>query len=153
MSYGFASNVSGALPKASFIGFTCTPVEKPDAKTRSVFGDCISLCDIQRALSAPGADTASVPIYFESRICKLGLNAAELPKLDAEFGGIIEGEELRSRERLKTKWAAPWPLTWWRNSRSGWRRWTGRRRLSAWAASSPWTFRTRSSRCVPTGPA
>ena len=62
----------------------------------------ISIYDIQRAV----ADKATVPIYYESRISKLSLNAAELPKLDAEFEEITEGEELTKKEKLKTKWAA-----------------------------------------------
>lgn len=102
MSYGFASNLRNALPNASCIGFTGTPIEKTDANTREVFGDYISIYDIQRAV----ADKATVPIYYESRISKLALNAAELPKLDAEFEEITEGEELTKKERLKTKWAA-----------------------------------------------
>jgi type I restriction enzyme R subunit len=102
MSYGFASNLRDALPNASFIGFTGTPIEKTDANTRAVFGEYISIYDIQRAV----ADKATVPIYYESRISKLSLNAAELPKLDAEFEEITEGEELTKKEKLKTKWAA-----------------------------------------------
>jgi type I restriction enzyme, R subunit len=102
MSYGFASNMRDALPQASFIGFTGTPIEKTDANTRAVFGDYISIYDIQRAV----ADKATVPIYYESRISKLSLNAKELPKLDAEFEDITEGEELSRKEQLKTKWAA-----------------------------------------------
>jgi type I restriction enzyme, R subunit len=102
MSYGFASNLRDALPNASFIGFTGTPIEQTDANTRAVFGDYISIYDIQRAV----ADKATVPIYYESRISKLSLNAAEFPKLDAEFEEITEGEELTKKEQLKTKWAA-----------------------------------------------
>ncbi|MBP9603179.1 MAG: type I restriction endonuclease subunit R, partial [Chromatiaceae bacterium] len=102
MSYGFASNLRDALPNASFIGFTGTPIEKTDANTRAVFGNYISIYDIQRAV----ADQATVPIYYESRISKLALNAAELPSLDAEFEDITEGEELTRKEKLKTKWAA-----------------------------------------------
>jgi type I site-specific restriction-modification system R (restriction) subunit len=102
MSYGFASNLRDALPNASFIGFTGTPIEKTDANTRAVFGDYISIYDIQRAV----ADKATVPIYYESRISKLALNAAELPKIDEEFEEITEGEELTKKEKLKTKWAA-----------------------------------------------
>ena len=102
MSYGFASNLRDALPNASFIGFTGTPIEKTDANTRAIFGDYISIYDIQRAV----ADKATVPIYYESRISKLRLNAAALPKLDAEFEEITEGEELTKKEKLKTKWAA-----------------------------------------------
>ena len=99
---GLARHMRDALPNASFIGFTGTPIEKTDANTRAVFGDYISIYDIQRAV----ADKATVPIYYESRIAKLGLNASELPKIDAEFEEITEGEELMKKEKLKTKWAA-----------------------------------------------
>lgn len=99
---GLARNMRDALPKASFIGFTGTPIEKTDANTRAVFGDYISIYDIQRAV----ADKATVPIYYESRIAKLSLNAAELPKIDREFDEITEGEEQTRKEKLKSKWAA-----------------------------------------------
>lgn len=99
---GMARNLRDSLPSASFIGFTGTPIEKTDANTRAVFGDYISIYDIQRAV----ADRATVPIYYESRVAKLGLNQAELPKLDEEFEEITEGEELTRKEKLKTKWAA-----------------------------------------------
>jgi len=99
---GLARNMRDALPNASFIGFTGTPIEKTDANTRAVFGDYVSIYDIQRAVE----DKATVPIYYESRIAKLALNEAELPQLDAEFEEITEGEEVERKERLKTKWAA-----------------------------------------------
>ncbi|MFO1003850.1 MAG: type I restriction endonuclease subunit R [Planctomycetaceae bacterium] len=99
---GLARNLRDALPRASFIGFTGTPIEQNDANTRAIFGDYISIYDIQRAV----ADGATVPIYYESRIAKLGLNIAALPRLDAEFDEITEGEEQSSREKLKSKWAA-----------------------------------------------
>src|SRR5437763_5059935 len=99
---GLARNVRDSLPNASFTGFTGTPIEKTDANTRAVFGDYISIYDIQRAV----ADKATVPIYYESRVAKLGLNASELPKIDKEFEEITEGEELTRKEKLKTKWAA-----------------------------------------------
>jgi type I restriction enzyme R subunit len=99
---GLARNLRDSLPNASFIGFTGTPIEKTDANTRAVFGDYISIYDIQRAV----ADKATVPIYYESRVAKLGLNASELPKIDEEFEEITEGEELTRKEKLKTKWAA-----------------------------------------------
>ena len=102
LSYGFAANLRSAVPNASFIGFTGTPVDKTDANTRKVFGDYISIYDIQRAV----ADQATVPIYYESRIAKLSLNAAALPKIDADFDEITEGEEDASKEQLKSKWAA-----------------------------------------------
>ena len=99
---GLARNLRDALPNASFIGFTGTPIEKHDANTRAVFGDYISVYDIQRAVE----DKATVPIYYESRIAKLGLNEAELPSIDAEFEEITEAEEQERKEKLKTKWAA-----------------------------------------------
>ena len=99
---GLARNLRDSLPNASFIGFTGTPIEKTDANTRAVFGDYISIYDIQRAV----ADKATVPIYYESRVAKLGLNASELPKIDEEFEEITEGEEPTRKEKLKTKWAA-----------------------------------------------
>jgi type I restriction enzyme, R subunit len=99
---GLARHMRDALPQASFIGFTGTPIEKTDANTRAVFGDYISIYDIQRAV----ADKATVPIYYESRIARLGLNAAALPAIDEEFDEITEYEELSRKEKLKTKWAA-----------------------------------------------
>ncbi len=99
---GLARNMRDALPNASFIGFTGTPIEKNDANTRAVFGDYISIYDIQRAVE----DKATVPIYYESRIAKLALNEAELPKIDDEFEEITEGEEEDKKEKLKSKWAA-----------------------------------------------
>ena len=99
---GLARNLRDALPNASFIGFTGTPIEKHDANTRAVFGDYLSIYDIQRAV----ADGATVPIYYESRVAKLALNESELPKVDAEFEEITEGEEIDRKEKLKTKWAA-----------------------------------------------
>src|SRR5437660_1861428 len=99
---GLARNLRDSLPNASFIGFTGTPIEKTDANTRAVFGDYISIYDIQRAV----ADKATVPIYYESRGAKLGLNASELPKIDKEFEEITEGEEVERKEKLKSKWAA-----------------------------------------------
>ena len=99
---GLARHMRDALPNASFIGFTGTPIEKTDANTRAIFGDYISIYDIQRAV----VDKATVPIYFESRIAKLSLNASALPKIDEEFEEITEGEEQTHREKLKTKWAA-----------------------------------------------
>lgn len=99
---GLARNMRDALPNASFIGFTGTPIELRDANTRAIFGDYISIYDIQRAV----ADKATVPIYYESRIAKLALNAAELPHIDEEFEEITEGEEEDKKQALKTKWAA-----------------------------------------------
>ena len=99
---GLARHLRDAVPNASFIGFTGTPIEKTDANTRAVFGDYVSVYDIQQSV----ADGATVPIYYESRIAKLGLLEAELPRIDEEFEEITEGEEEETRQRLKTRWAA-----------------------------------------------
>jgi type I restriction enzyme R subunit len=99
---GFAKHMRDALPNASFIGFTGTPIEKADANTRQIFGEYISIYDIQRAVE----DKATVPIYYESRLAKLELSEADKPKVDADFEEATEGEETQRREKLKTKWAA-----------------------------------------------
>jgi len=98
---GYARHMRDALPHASFIGFTGTPIELQDANTRAVFGDYISVYDIQRAVQ----DGATVPIYYESRLAKLALDEAERPKIDPEFEEATEGEEVERKEKLKTKWA------------------------------------------------
>jgi type I restriction enzyme R subunit len=98
---GFARHMRDALPNASFIGFTGTPIEKTDANTRAVFGDYISVYDIQRAV----ADGATVPIYYESRLAKLELKASERPNIDPDFEEATEGEEVERVARLRTKWA------------------------------------------------
>jgi len=98
---GFARHMRDALPNASFIGFTGTPVELTDKNTRAVFGDYISVYDIQRAVE----DKATVPIYYESRLAKLELNEAERPKIDPEFEEVTEGEETERKEKLKSRWA------------------------------------------------
>lgn len=102
IAYGLALNLRDALPGASFIGFTGTPIEKADANTRTVFGDDVSVYDIERAVK----DGATVPIYYESRLAKLKLEEAKKPKVDAEFEEATEGEEVAQKEKLKTKWAA-----------------------------------------------
>ena len=99
---GDARAMRDALPNASFIGFTGTPIELKDANTRSVFGDYISVYDIQQAVE----DGATVPIYYEGRLAKLELKEAERPKIDPEFEEVTEGEEVEEKEKLKTKWAA-----------------------------------------------
>jgi type I restriction enzyme R subunit len=98
---GYARHMRDALPHASFVGFTGTPIELADANTRAVFGDYISVYDIQRAVQ----DGATVPIYYESRLAKLALNEAERPKIDPKFEEATEGEEVERKEKLKTKWA------------------------------------------------
>ncbi len=98
---GFASHMRDALPNASFVGFTGTPIELADANTRAVFGDYISVYDIQRAVE----DGATVPIYYESRLAKLTLDEREKPNIDSGFEEATEGEEIERKERLKTRWA------------------------------------------------
>ena len=100
---GFARHMRDALPRASFIGFTGTPIEKDDKNTRAVFGDYISIYDIQRAVE----DGATVPIYYESRLAKIELEEGEKPRLNEEFEEITETEEDEARKaRLKSKWAS-----------------------------------------------
>ncbi len=98
---GYARHMRDALPNASFIGFTGTPIELEDANTRAVFGDYISVYDIERAIE----DEATVPIYYESRLARLALDEEERPQIDPDFEEATEGEELERKERLKTKWA------------------------------------------------
>src|SRR5437667_2781170 len=98
---GFARHMRDALPNASFLGFTGTQIELADENTRAVFGDYISVYDIQRAV----IDKATVPIFYESRLAKLALDEAERPKIDPDFEDATEGEEVERKEKLKTKWA------------------------------------------------
>ena len=98
---GFARHMRDALPNASFVGFTGTPIELEDANTRAVFGDYISVYDIQRSVE----DGATVPIHYESRLARLVLDQAEIPSIDPDFEEATEGEEIERKERLKTKWA------------------------------------------------
>ena len=131
---GFASHMRSALPNASFRRFTGTPIELEDANTRAVFGDYISVYDIQRSEE----DKATVPIYYESRLAKLVLDESEKPNIDPDFEEATEGEEIEHKESLKTKWAqleavvgaeigSPRsPKTSSPTSRTDWRQWTAR---------------------------
>ena len=98
---GFARHMRDALPNASFVGFTGTPVELRDANTRAVFGNYISIYDMHRSVQ----DGATVPIYYESRLAQLALDEHERPLIDDEFETATEGEEIERKERLKTRWA------------------------------------------------
>ncbi|KJJ85520.1 restriction endonuclease subunit R [Candidatus Omnitrophus magneticus] len=98
---GFAKHMRDALPKASFIGFTGTPIERQDRNTIAVFGDYIDIYDIEQAVN----DGATVRIFYESRLAKLELKLDERPKIDPEFEEVTEGEELKKKEKLKTRWA------------------------------------------------
>ena len=98
---GFARHMRDALPNASFVGFTGTPIELRDANTRAVFGDYISIYDIQHAV----LDGATVPIYYESRLAKVALDQSAHALIDKEFEEATEGEEVERKEQLKTRWA------------------------------------------------
>jgi len=98
---GFARHMRDAVPNASFIGFTGTPIEKADRSTPAVFGDYIDVYDIQQAVE----DGATVRIYYESRLAKLELEPEERPRIDPEFEEVTEQEEVERKEKLKSKWA------------------------------------------------
>ena len=98
---GFARHIRDGLPNASFIGFTGTPIESDDVNTRAVFGEYISVYDIRNSV----ADGATVPIYYESRLARLTLEESARPSIDADFEEVTEGEEIESKEKLKTRWA------------------------------------------------
>ncbi len=100
-SYGFAKLLRDALPNASFIGFTGTPIEKEDVNTPAVFGHYIDIYDITRAVE----DGATVPIYYESRLARIELPEEEKPKIDAEIEALTEEEALSEQEKLKRKWS------------------------------------------------
>ncbi len=99
---GFAQHLRDALPNGSFIGFTGTPIEAEDKSTRAVFGDNISVYDIQRAVE----DGATVPIYYEGRLATLSLKDHAKEMLDEEFEDLTEGEEDWKKDKLKSRWAA-----------------------------------------------
>ena len=96
---GFARHMRDALPNASFIGFTGTPIERHDANTQAVFGDHISIYDIHRAVE----DGATVPIYYESRLARLTLDEVERPKIDPGFEEATEGEEIAHKEKARVQ--------------------------------------------------
>ena len=98
---GFAKHLRDAIPNASFIGFTGTPIERSDRSTRGVFGEDIDVYDMTQAVE----DHATVKIYYESRLAKVGLKPEEMPTIDSEFEEVTEKEEESSKERLKSKWA------------------------------------------------
>ncbi|PSW11459.1 DEAD/DEAH box helicase [Photobacterium rosenbergii] len=100
--YGYSKYMRDALPNASFIGFTGTPIAMDDKDTRGVFGEYVSIYDIQDAVN----DGATVPIYYESRLAKLDINQKEIETLNDEVEDEIgEDEETASREKIKSQWA------------------------------------------------
>lgn len=97
---GFARYLRDALPHASFIGFTGTPIESGDRNTQAVFGNYVDVYDIQQAVT----DKATVPIYYESRLAKVHFEETEKIELDDKFEELTEGEELTQRQQLRAKW-------------------------------------------------
>jgi type I restriction enzyme R subunit len=98
---GFARHMRDALPRASFIGFTGTPIETGDRNTPAVFGDYIDIYDILQARD----DRATVPIYYEARLAKIELKPEERPKIDPEFDEVTEDAEETVKEGLRRRWA------------------------------------------------
>src|SRR5699024_6081691 len=101
IAYGFAKHMRDALPNASFIGFTGTPIEATDVNTPAVFGHYIDIYDISRAVE----DGATVPIYYESRLARIELDDDEKPRIDAEIEALLEDQDEPSAERTKQKWS------------------------------------------------
>ena len=101
IAHGFAKYLRDALPNASFIGFTGTPIEQEDVNTPAVFGEYIDVYDINRGVE----DGATVPIYYESRLARIELDEDEKPKLDDEVAELTEDEAQSEQEKLKRKWA------------------------------------------------
>ncbi|PKO29621.1 MAG: DEAD/DEAH box helicase [Betaproteobacteria bacterium HGW-Betaproteobacteria-9] len=101
--YGYAKHLRDALKNATFIGFTGTPIALEDKDTRAVFGDYVSIYDIQDAVD----DGATVPIFYESRLAKLDVKQAEIDALNVLVDEVVEDEEdFASREKTKSEWAA-----------------------------------------------
>ncbi|WP_426117448.1 type I restriction endonuclease subunit R [Massilia sp. PWRC2] len=99
---GYAQHLRDALPNATFVAFTGTPVSSEDRDTRAVFGDYISVYDMQQAKE----DGATVAIYYESRLAKLRLKEEDLPQIDDEVDELAEDEEEDAQSKLKSRWAA-----------------------------------------------
>jgi type I restriction enzyme R subunit len=99
--YGYAHYVRQAMPNASFIGFTGTPIEAADVNTPAIFGQYIDIYDISRAVE----DGATVPIYYESRLARIVLSEDEKPLIDAEVEALVEDDTLTEAEKAKAKWS------------------------------------------------
>ncbi len=97
---GYAKHLRDALPNATFIGFTGTPIESNDRNTQAVFGNYVDIYDIQQAVE----DHATVPIFYESRLAKVYFEEDEKVHLDEQFEELTEGEELTNRQQLRVKW-------------------------------------------------
>ena len=101
VSYGFAKHLRDAIPNASFIGFTGTPIEATDVNTPAVFGDYIDIYDIQRGVE----DGATVPIYYESRLARIELDEDEIAKIDEEIDDLADDDDVSEKEKKKGKWS------------------------------------------------
>lgn len=99
--YGYAHYIRLAMPNASFIGFTGTPIEAADVNTPAIFGQYIDIYDISRAVE----DGATVPIYYESRLARIELDEDEKPLIDAEIEALVEDDTLTEAEKAKAKWS------------------------------------------------
>ncbi|MFC3119996.1 DEAD/DEAH box helicase family protein [Jhaorihella thermophila] len=121
-TYGFAKLLRDALPNASFIGFTGTPIEKDDVNTPAVFGDYIDIYDITRAVE----DGATVPIYYESRLARIELPEEAKPRIDAEIEALTEDEALTEQEKAEAevveRGGAGWRRETPEDGRGGYRR-------------------------------
>jgi type I restriction enzyme R subunit len=104
IKYGLAKSLRDALPNATFLAFTGTPISHDDRDTQAVFGEYVSIYDIQQAVD----DGATVPIYYESRLAKINLDHSALPTIDDEVEDILESEtaDEREKERAKSQWSA-----------------------------------------------
>lgn len=104
IKYGLAKSLRDALPNATFLAFTGTPISHDDRDTQAVFGEYVSIYDIQQAVD----DGATVPIYYESRLAKINLDHTTLPTIDDEVEDILESEtaDEREKERAKSQWSA-----------------------------------------------
>ena len=104
IKYGLAKSLRDALPNATFLAFTGTPISHDDRDTQAVFGEYVSIYDIQQAVD----DGATVPIYYESRLAKINLDHTALPTIDDEVEDILESEtaDEREKERAKSQWSA-----------------------------------------------
>ena len=101
VSYGFAKHLRDAIPNASFIGFTGTPIEATDVNTPAVFGGYIDIYDIQRGVE----DGATVPIYYESRLARIELDEEEISKIDKEIDDLADDDDVSEQEKKKGKWS------------------------------------------------
>ena len=103
IKYGLAKSMRDALPNATFVAFTGTPISKDDRDTQSVFGNYVSIYDIQQAVE----DGATVPIYYESRLAKISLKENEIPIIDEKVEEIFDDsvDDDREKERAKSRWA------------------------------------------------